>query len=70
MLKFKRDEENGKTSKWKLEINSDIEIIEGNQLEVGELYRNAFWNISSDKIYFFTDRRFLLLDKTDLRILK
>ena len=37
-------------------------------MEVGEFYRNAFWN-NNDNIYFFTDRRFLLLDKADLNIL-
>ena len=37
-------------------------------MEVGEFYRNSFW-FNNDKIYFFTDRRFLLLDKVDLNIL-
>ena len=73
ILKFKKSEEADKKTglfNWKLDenANSNIQVIEGNQIEVGELFRNAYWN-NNDKIYFFTDKRFIVLEKEKLDII-
>ena len=35
---------------------------------MGELYRNSYLN-NNEVIYFFTDKRFIVLDKQELNIL-
>ena len=71
ILKFirveKLDKNKNTEQKWQLDdqANQIIQEIKGNQIEVGELFRNAYWN-DNDNIYFFTDQRFLVLGKENL----
>ena len=50
-----------------IEKQQNIKPLEGNQIEMGELFRNSFLN-NNEVIYFFTDKRFMVLDKESLEI--